>query len=64
LRIIDTIADGDFYLQSIAVDKDYRGKGIGSTLMEFIEDAARAAGSKRLALDVSANISIYCNISH
>jgi ribosomal protein S18 acetylase RimI-like enzyme len=54
LRIIDTIADGDFYLQSIAVDKEYRGKGIGSALMKFIEDAARAAGSKRLALDVSA----------
>jgi len=53
-RIIDSIGDDDFYLQSIAVDKEYRGEGIGSTLMEFIENAARAAGSKRLTLDVSA----------
>jgi len=54
LRIIDTIADGDFYLQAIAVDKEHRGEGIGSTLMEFIEGSARVAGSKRLSLDVSA----------
>ena len=54
LRIIDTISDGDFYLQSIAVDKEHRGEGIGSTLIEFIENSARVAGSKRLSLDVSA----------
>ena len=54
LRIIDTIADEDFYLQAIAVDQEHRGKGLGSTLMEFIEDNARSAGSKRLSLDVSA----------
>ena len=54
LGIIDNIANGDFYLQAIAVDKEHRGKGLGSTLIDFIEDSARAAGSKRLSLDVSA----------
>ena len=30
MRIIDLIADGDFYLQAIAVDKELRGDGVGS----------------------------------
>jgi ribosomal protein S18 acetylase RimI-like enzyme len=54
LRIIDTIGDGDFYLQAIAVDKELRGDGVGSALMDSIEDLAVASGSARLALDVSA----------
>ena len=53
-RIIDSIADGDFYLQAIAVDKDARGDGVGSILMDTIAERARASGSNRLALDVSA----------
>ena len=53
-RIIDTIADNDFYIQAMAVDKELRGEGVGSTLMDFIEDHARAYGSTRLSLDVSA----------
>jgi len=54
LRIIDSIGDGDFYLQAIAVDKDLRGSGVGARLMAAIEEQARASGSTRLALDVSA----------
>jgi ribosomal protein S18 acetylase RimI-like enzyme len=54
LRIINTIADGDFYLQAIAVDGALRGEGVGSSLLNFIEDRARNTGSARLALDVSA----------
>jgi len=53
-RIIDTIDDSDFYIQSMAVDKELRGEGVGSTLMDFVEDHARADGSTRLSLDVSA----------
>ena len=53
-RITDTIADGDFYLQFIAVDEALRGDGIGSVLMESFEERARASGSTRLSLDVSA----------
>jgi ribosomal protein S18 acetylase RimI-like enzyme len=54
LRIIDTIADGDFYLQAIAVDKEHDGKGVNTALMDSIEDKAIASGSARIVLDVSA----------
>ena len=55
LRILDKHADGDFYIQSIAIDKEFRGEGIGSILLDFIEDRARSSGAKRLSLDVSAS---------
>ena len=54
IRITDSIADGDFYLQFIAVDKALRGDGVGSVLMDSFEERARASGSTRLCLDVSA----------
>ncbi len=54
MRIVDSIADGDFYLLAIAVDKELRGDGVGSVLMDFVEERARASGSTRLSLDVSA----------
>ncbi len=54
LRIIDTIPDGDFYLQAIAVDKELESKGVGSILLDWIENRAIACGSARLVLDVSA----------
>jgi ribosomal protein S18 acetylase RimI-like enzyme len=51
LRFLGTHTDGDFYLQAIAVDREHRGKGIGSALLDSIEDRARASGSTRLCLD-------------
>jgi len=54
MRIIDYVADGAFYLQAIAVDKELRGQRVGSVLMDAFEQQARASGSTRLALDVSA----------
>ena len=54
MRIIDSIADDDFYVQAIAVDKELRGDGVGSVLMDFFQEQARASGSTRLCLDVSA----------
>jgi ribosomal protein S18 acetylase RimI-like enzyme len=54
LRIIDSIADRDFYLMAIAVDRELRGEGIGSTLIDFVEDRAIDSESARLVLDVSA----------
>ncbi|MFC2079819.1 GNAT family N-acetyltransferase [Candidatus Bipolaricaulota bacterium] len=54
LRILDTLADGNFYLLSIAVDKELRGEGVGSSLIDSIEDRARVSGASRLSLDVSA----------
>ena len=53
-RLLNTLADGDFYLQAIAVDKELRGEGVGSTLIDYIEDRAGITGSTRLSLDVSA----------
>ncbi len=54
MRIIDSIADEDFYLQAIAVDKELRGGGLGSILADHLEERARLSGATRLALDVSA----------
>ena len=54
MRTVDSIPDGDFYLQAIAVDKELRGEGVGSSLMNFVEDRGRASASTRLSLDVSA----------
>ncbi len=52
-RFLDTLADGDFYLQAIAVDKKLRGEGIGSIVIDSVENRARAAGAARLSLDVA-----------
>ncbi len=52
-RFLDTIETGDYYLQAIAIDKAYRGQGIGTTLIDTIVARALSYGSKRLALDVA-----------
>ncbi len=62
MRIVDSIADGDFYLQAIAVDKEVRGDGVGSVLMDSFEERARASGSTRLSLDVSARNEGACRL--
>ena len=54
MRVIDSMGDEDFYVQAIAVSKELHGAGVGSVLMDFLEEQARASGSTRLALDVSA----------
>ena len=54
LRIIDSIVDGDFYLQTIAVDEGQRGNGLGAILLDSFERHAHDEGATRLALDVSA----------
>jgi ribosomal protein S18 acetylase RimI-like enzyme len=53
-RILDTIPEEDFYLQSLAVEPELRGAGIGSLLINDVEERARVSGSVRLSLDVSA----------
>jgi GNAT superfamily N-acetyltransferase len=54
LRIIETIPDDDFYLVTMIVDGNLRGTGVGSMLLDHIEERARALGSARIALDVAA----------
>jgi len=51
---LGTYANGDFYVQGFAVDENLRGQGIGSALMDAMEQRARAGGSKRLILNVGA----------
>ncbi|MET0080903.1 MAG: GNAT family N-acetyltransferase, partial [Candidatus Thiodiazotropha lotti] len=53
-RILETIPEGDFYVQGLAIEPEFRGAGIGSLLMKDIENQAKASGSNRLSLDVSA----------
>lgn len=43
---------GDWYLQSIAVDADMRGTGVGTALFADAVARARAAGARRMVLDV------------
>ena len=53
LRFLDTLAEGDFYLQAVAVDGAFRGQGIGSALIDAVEERARDCGAARFTLDVS-----------
>lgn len=53
-RLLETLADGDFYVLAVAIDEQLRGKGLGSTLLDAAEARARASGSTQLSLDVSA----------
>jgi ribosomal protein S18 acetylase RimI-like enzyme len=50
---IKTIPEGDYYLLAVAVDDQYRGSGIGSTLLDYSEQTGRVAGCARMALDVA-----------
>ncbi len=54
IRVLTTIPDDSFYLLAIAVDDEARGKGVGSALMDHVEEQARRGGSNRLHLDVAS----------
>ncbi len=54
-RFIETVPDGDYYLQAVAVDDQYRGSGFGSTLLDYSEEVGRAAACARIVLDVAEN---------
>jgi ribosomal protein S18 acetylase RimI-like enzyme len=54
MRMLNTLAEGDFYLLSVGIDEEHRGEGIGSLLVDSIEEQAHEAGSTRLSLDVAA----------
>ena len=52
-RILNSIADDDFYLQGLAVEPGMRSKGVGSALLADVEQRANRSGSARLCLDVA-----------
>ena len=42
----------ELYINTICVNPDFRGKGIGSQLLSFAEDVAREANTSKLSLNV------------
>jgi len=46
--------DGDYVIPALAVDESNRRQGIGSALIDAMEEQARAAGANRLVLNVKA----------
>lgn len=54
-RFLNTVDDGDFYLQSIAVAPERRGEGIGSKLFDAMEETAANTNATRIVLDVAAD---------
>ncbi len=68
MRNIGRVEKGESYLSNIAVYPKFRGKGIGTRLIEKIEREAANAGSRRLALDVSIRneraINLYERLGH
>ena len=52
-RFLNTVRSGDFYLQSIAVHLECRGAGIGSLLLDAMEDRAAETTAERIVLDVA-----------
>jgi ribosomal protein S18 acetylase RimI-like enzyme len=47
---------GYVYAERVAVDPDYRGRGVGAALMGAIEAAARAAGYGQIRVGVRASL--------
>ena len=55
MHLSDSMEEGDYYLQFIAVDQNRRVDGVGTSLMDELERQARAKGCTRLSLDVSVS---------
>lgn len=54
LRYFGTRNEDDYYVWALAVREDLRSQGIGSVLMDSMEDRARARGCATLSLDADA----------
>jgi ribosomal protein S18 acetylase RimI-like enzyme len=51
-HFLTDLKDEDFYLACVAVDKEARGKGVGTFILEQAKEIARKYGFKRAVLDV------------
>ncbi|MBD8497320.1 GNAT family N-acetyltransferase [Paenibacillus arenosi] len=47
--------DDEYYITTLSVDSKFRGKGIGSKLMDLAEKLARENGYRKCSLTVDAN---------
>ena len=54
--------EGSYFLDAMSVDEDYRGKGIGKTLLDQTKDKARTEGFTELSLIVFADNTTAINL--
>lgn len=54
-NVLLPVAESEFYLRTLAVDVDWRGRGVGRQLLEEAIAAGGRVGFKRIRLDVNAN---------
>lgn len=54
LMALERRAPDEWYLQSLAVDSDLRGRGVGRELFDDATDRARRCGATTLTLDVAS----------
>ncbi|MHB1439223.1 MAG: GNAT family N-acetyltransferase [Cuniculiplasma sp.] len=50
--IASPISDESIDIESVAVDPDFRGKGLAKSLMNYVENMAKEMGFKRMQLEV------------
>jgi ribosomal protein S18 acetylase RimI-like enzyme len=54
-RMIGSLGPSEYYVSNIAVFPEFRGRGMGTMLMEVAEREARAAGLAAIVLDVETD---------
>ncbi len=54
-EIMAQTVESDSYLANIATYPEFRSRGLGTRLMDAVETEARAAGSRRIVLDVETD---------
>ncbi len=54
-EIMAQTREGDSYLANIATYPEFRSRGLGTRLLNAVEPEARAAGSRRIVLDVETD---------
>ena len=66
--IVLTVDDEGFFIDNVAVDPSYRGRGLGRALLELAESQARRAGFDSIYLytheKMTENLAIYSSIGY
>ena len=53
LQELENRAPGSWYVNVLAIDPEYRGRGLGTQLLGFADDIGRAAGKRMMSVIVS-----------